>query len=155
MLAMPDRPYRILVTVSRSWTRIHLMYDTLAELHSQHPGAVLVSGNAPKGDALAEQIWAVLCGYQTADEAAAAGRIERHPADWKRYGKLAGFRRNAEMVALGADEVPAFISPCTVPSCPKSGLHGSHGASHCAGMAERAGIPVKRIEMRDDDSRDH
>jgi hypothetical protein len=60
---------------------------------------------------------------------------EAHAADWEAHGKRAGFIRNAEMVALGADLVLAFY---------KQGA-GNKGTGHCAKLAEKAGIPVRRV----------
>lgn len=110
---------RILVTGSRTWTDAGVIAGALAGYYRE--GAVLVSGACPRGaDALAEEYWALL-----------GGEVERHPADWSRHGKRAGFRRNAEMVNAGADVCTAFIKD------------GSAGASHCAGLARAAGIPLR------------
>lgn len=112
---------RILVTGSRDWSDrdwIALVLD-LATPNTQH---TLVSGACSTGaDALAEQI-----AYEK------GWIVERHPADWKKFGKSAGFRRNAEMVNLGADVCVAFIR------------NNSRGASHTAHLAEKAGIPTLR-----------
>lgn len=86
---------RILITGSRSWTdriTIHGALDTWGG-----DGTTVVTGACPKGaDRLAEE------------EARALGyEVERHPADWSR-GKSGGFRRNEQMVRLGADVCLAF-----------------------------------------------
>ena len=70
---------------------------------------------------------------------------EPHPADWDGFGKGAGFRRNAEMVALGADLCLTFVVPCSKRDCEKPEPHGSHGTAHCSDLAEKAGIPVRRF----------
>jgi hypothetical protein len=111
---------RILVTGSRTWADVGVIREALAR-HFR-PAAVLVSGGCPRGaDAIAEHIWR---GW--------GGQVERHPAEWDRYGKSAGFRRNAELVELGAAVCLAFIRA------------SSRGASHTAQLAEAAGIPVER-----------
>jgi hypothetical protein len=114
--------YRVLVTGSRTWGGITAIHAALAATHAHHPDMVLVSGACKQGaDAIAER-WAALH----------AVPVERHPAEWRRYGKSAGFRRNTAMVQTHPDEVVAFIRD------------SSRGASHCARIAEAAGIPVRR-----------
>jgi len=111
--------YRVLVTGSRAWDDMGVIAGVLAGHYRE--GAILVSGACPHGaDALAEEYWELL-----------GGKVERYPADWDRYGKRAGFRRNAEMVNAGADVAVAFIRD------------ESRGASHCAGLARAAGIPTE------------
>ena len=87
MSAAPAGPRRILVTGSRSWTDAATIRTALAGQWGQGD-AVLVSGACPAGaDRIAEMFWTRW-----------GGRAERHRADWARYGRSAGFRRNAEMV---------------------------------------------------------
>jgi hypothetical protein len=113
---------RVLVTGSRDWDDTTAIRDALAAVWE--PGAVLVSGACPTGaDRLAEACWT-----------AWGGRVERHPADWDGLGRGAGLLRNWLLVNLGADVCIAFIRA------------GSRGASHCARLAEQAGIPTRRIE---------
>lgn len=59
---------------------------------------------------------------------------EKHPADWNRFGKRAGFKRNYEMVIAGADLCIAFIVPGQ-----------SNGTMHTVEAARAAGIPVTEV----------
>jgi hypothetical protein len=112
---------RVLVTGSRAWTDEQVIADALRE-HWHDGTALLVTGACPRGaDAIAERIWRSW-----------GGLVERHPADWQ-TGRDAGMRRNAGMVALGADVCLAFIRD------------GSPGATHAAQLAGLAGIPVHRF----------
>lgn len=114
---------RIIVTGSRDWTDGWTLRKALfaARIEGEY---VLVSGGCPTGaDAMAERL---------AEEYGID--LERHPADWEKYGKRAGFIRNAEMVNLGADLVLAFIK------------NNSKGASMTADLAEKRGIEVVRFE---------
>ena len=118
--------YRVLITGSRTWTDRGAIHNALLDTRDaldwtgrDGMDVVLVSGACPKGaDAMAEEIAEQIIGWP----------VERHPADWDRYGTRAGFIRNDEMVQLGADLCLAFIKD------------KSRGASMTAELAERAGI---------------
>jgi hypothetical protein len=146
---------RILVTVSRGWRDRALMHRVLAACWQLAPGAVLVSGANPDGDGMAEGIWRAL-----------GGEVEQHRARWTApcregrcepwhrqprkgggdYCPAAGDYRNEDMADLGADLCVAFVGLCRKDSCPRKGLHGSHGATHCANYAEAGrAIPTRRF----------
>lgn len=62
--------------------------------------------------------------------------VEMHHALWHVQGRAAGPIRNHKLVAdCGATACLAFIRG------------GSRGASHCAGLAERYGIPTRRLTL--------
>jgi hypothetical protein len=117
---------RILVTGSRTWNALTPIWNTLNDLALEHGNVTLVHGACPRGADHIADAWA-----RTAASLGKSVSVERHPADWDAYGRAAGFRRNAEMVALGADACLAFIRD------------GSRGATHCAEAARKAGIPVR------------
>lgn len=134
------RPYRVLVTGSRDWSNVPRVIghtvNAAIMMWVRQPGrrVVFVHGGCPTGvDAAVDRIltlnrdesWAALC------------TVERHPARWASLGRSAGPRRNAEMVAAGADVCLAFIR------------NGSRGATHCADLAEKAGIPTRRFTETD------
>lgn len=115
---------RILITGSRDWDEAGSIAGALDAEVTTHAGPVtLVSGACPSGaDYIAEWI-ATEWGWT----------VERHPADWDTHGKRAGFLRNAEMVALGANVCLAFIK------------NKSKGATMTATLAENAGIETRRF----------
>ncbi|MFJ9101344.1 SLOG family protein [Streptomyces sp. NPDC102405] len=131
------KPYRILVTGSRAWTdrdRIWLELGNTVSTLDINRELVIAHGACRTGaDQMADE-WARK--YGATPE---AHHAEDH-GTWPRCGPI----RNWHMVNLGADICLAFIGPCTSPRCHRPRPHLSHGASGCADLAERAGIPTKR-----------
>lgn len=136
---------RILVTGSRNWVDGDTIRDALRSVLNDQVsiprridsyGVTVVHGDASGADRMAER---------AAREMGLRWEAHRVRAqDWERLGKRAGYVRNERMVNLGADICLAFIGPCVKPGCERPKPHGSHGASHCADMAEAAGIPTRR-----------
>lgn len=121
----PKRAIRILITGSRTWNNIDTIERVLKAYAVPKQRVVMVSGHCPKGaDWICEQ-WAHELGWA----------VEKHPANWTKYGKAAGFIRNDEMTLKGADVCLAFIRA------------NSKGATHCVRMAKARGIPVRIWRM--------
>lgn len=117
---------RVLVTGSRDWPAVKVVFEALSLSYTDSEPFILVHGKCRDGvDAMAQE-WA--------DEMNRMGYpviVEPHPADWKKFGKAAGMIRNAEMVSLGADLCLAFI------------YNESRGATDCRNRALKAGIETK------------
>ena len=113
---------RILVTGSRTWTDKAAVAQALRDawfVAGRPYGVVVVHGGARGADYIAD-VYAKRLGFVT----------EPHNAKWKEFGRAAGPLRNKEMVAMGADVCLAFIK------------NESAGATGCADLAQKAGIPV-------------
>ena len=121
--------YRVLVTGSRTWADQDVVFAALDAALRGHPGLVLVHGDNPNGADAMARAW-LNARWTTAP---GLRGHEPHPADWRRHGKRAGMIRNTEMVEAGADLCLAFIRD------------RSPGATHCATLAEKAGISVRRF----------
>lgn len=159
--------YRILVTGSRSWTDWVTVWtaleDAVEEAYRLGFRAYEVRHGCAEG---ADRIAAQWCEEHAAwyEQAGQTLWADPRPADWAgpcrpdcppghrrrrrdgtTYCPAAGLYRDAHMVELGAHVCLAFIAPCRDPRCRRSKPHGSHGASHTARLAEKAGIPTRRF----------
>jgi hypothetical protein len=125
LTAARSRPLRVLVCGSRDWGE----YDPISRrLGALPPGSVIVHGMASR----------IVRGRQVsadmiADTVAMAMdfSVDRHPANWKHYGKAAGYIRNLAMLDTRPDLVLAFQR------------NGSRGTQHTIDEARRRGIPVE------------
>lgn len=126
--------FRILVTGSRSWPAPLIVEEAFHDLAKWYPidwdDVVIVHGACPTGadkyaDNFAFELDLV---------------VEQYPADWEKYGKAAGPRRNQEMIDTKPDIVLSFMQP------------GSRGTLHCTNAAIKAGLPVIVYYLDTDDS---
>lgn len=121
------------------------LYAVLDRILADHPALTVRHGACRTGPDNWAQGWALDRGAQ--------GKFvtpDPRPAQWKlpdgRRDLAAGFKRNALMVAAEPvpDECVALLAPCMKIRCKEPQPHYSHGTTHCAGLAEEAGIPVSR-----------
>lgn len=100
---------RILVTGSRTWRDADRLGEQIAEAMGRFTGTdfVIVHGACPQGADRLADLWAADHGI----------RVERHPANWGRFGRKAGMVRNEEMAMTWPDYGVAFAEVCPKPRC--------------------------------------
>jgi hypothetical protein len=120
---LQGRLLKVIVTGSRDWTDyrlicLNLNRWTIGELHE---------GGARGADSCARR-WAI------------AHKVPafRHPADWKKFGRSAGPRRNVDMHdSVKPDLVVAFKD--------NFGLNPNGGTEHMVSLAWDSGTPVWHV----------
>lgn len=116
-------PFRVIVAGGRTFQNYELLKSSLDHLlRNRLPAVTIVSGTASGADTLGER-WAQERGLSVA----------RYPADWNRYGKSAGYRRNEQM-AQNADALVAFWDG------------ESRGTMHMINIARQRGLLVRVVK---------
>ena len=110
----------IIVCGGRDFTNFAAVCDALDAIHAETPVKAVIHGNARGADCLAG-IWA-----RTRNV-----KCWPVPAQWKKFGKAAGPKRNQAMLGMNPRLVVAFL--------------GGRGTADMIRRAEKADIPVKRI----------
>lgn len=113
----------LLVTGSREWTDRLILRMVLSNLHAGSQFDVLIHGDARGADTLAKE-WALDSGLIA----------QAYPAEWRKYGRIAGRVRNVEMLKGHPD--------ATVVAFP---LPQSRGTLHCIGEAVKLGRKVLMV----------
>jgi hypothetical protein len=99
------------------------VWAALDRLHDSSPVTQVIAGGARGADSLGAA-WAEARGFE----------CEVVAADWDRFGRSAGFRRNLLMLDMCPDMVVAFVD---------KPLANSRGTAHTVGTAESRGIPTR------------
>jgi hypothetical protein len=116
---------RILVCGGRDFSDYDYACKVLDALHAERPIRDVIHGNSRGADKAAE-VWA----YRRRADGVSCWPV---PAQWSKYGKAAGPKRNQSMIGLGPDLVVAFP--------------GGRGTADMVRRAEVAGIKVMRVSV--------
>jgi len=115
--------FRVIVAGSRGFNDYQLLENELDRLLAHKPEIVIISGTARGADQLGER-YAEERGYP----------VEKYPADWDKYGKSAGYKRN-QVMADNADALVAFWDG------------NSRGTQHMVNIARDAELNVRVIKF--------
>lgn len=88
--------FKVIVAGSRTFNDYEMLHHTLNHLLEDCDGITIISGDAQGADQLGTR-YAEAKGY----------KVMHFPANWQKYGKSAGYKRNEEM-AKHADALVAF-----------------------------------------------
>ena len=110
---------KVIVAGSRTYTNRNKVYKVLDKLYAQRKDIEIVSGLA-KGPDLFGKDWGEMNNV----------KVHEFPADWNKYGKSAGYRRNEEMAKF-SDALIAFWS------------NNSRGTMHMINIARERGLKIK------------
>ena len=117
--------FKVVIAGSRGFSNYKLLYEKcneiLREKRKTH-NIVVISGHA-RGADLSGEKYASDMGFD----------LEIFPAEWKKFGKSAGFRRNEQMAEV-ADGLIAFWDG------------KSSGTQHMISIAEKKGISTRIIK---------
>ena len=110
---------RVIIAGSREFKDYVLLKVRVMHMLANQTDVTIVCGEARGADALGKRL-ALELGWQVAS----------YPADWDKYGKSAGYRRN-ELMADNADALIAFWDGA------------SKGTKHMIDIATHKGLKVK------------
>lgn len=112
---------KVIIAGGRTFNDFQLLYKTCDKALSLQTEIEIVSGTANGADKLGEQ-YANEKGYP----------IKKFPADWNKYGKGAGYKRNEEM---------AKYSDCLIAFWDGK----SKGTKHMIDLAKMHGLKIKIV----------
>ena len=95
---MSTKVFKVAVVGGRDFSDFERICDDMDMIRASQdfPSIVIVCGEARGADALG-RLYAESLGFE----------VESHPAEWDKFGKSAGYRRNVDM-AISADCVLAY-----------------------------------------------
>jgi hypothetical protein len=116
----------VLVCGGRDYNDRRHVFDTLDRLHrEQGPIARLVHGDAPGADRLSDA-WGRQAGVD----------VKPYAADWRRFGRSAGPRRNRKMLAEERAHLDLVVA-----------FPGGNGTADMVAIARAAGVDVLEVAL--------
>lgn len=125
---LDDSTPRLVVCGTRTFDNVLFVRKKLNELTTKLGKLVVVVGDADGPDFIAEK-WALLKGFA----------VVKFRADWSKFSKSAGPRRNAEMIGYAKCHKSYFIAFW-------DGV--SDGTGDCIDRARRVGLKIRVVKVR-------